>query len=183
MATLKLNSYELFSQSSNNRPVYGSGVPTGTIVQQVIKNEMIGDGTAANAHEYVPTSNTGTFTSVFWNLSITTTLTNSKIQLFAQSPYVYIQSGTGGEFWFTRNPSSDNIDVNRSGAGSGYVVYTADSGGAFRQMNAYDTPNVVAGTVLNYVVKYRRWYGSAEVYWVYDRGGSFGIFTITEIAA
>ena len=183
MAKLKLNSYELFSQSSNNKPVYGSGVPTGTIVQQVIKNQMIGNGTVGNAHEYVPTNNAGPFTSVFWNLSITTKLTNSKIQLFAQSPYVYIQSLTAGEFWFNRNPISDNIDINRSGEGTGNVVYTADSGGGFRSMQAYDTPNVAAGTDLNYVVKYRRWYGSQEVYWVFDKGGSFGVFTITEIAA
>jgi hypothetical protein len=41
MATLKLNSYELFSQSSNNQPQVGSGLPNGMIVdvQQALKTD------------------------------------------------------------------------------------------------------------------------------------------------
>ena len=181
MATLKLNSYELFSQSSNNRPVYGNGVPEGTIVQQVIKNQLIGDGTLGNAHEYV--GNTLTYTSVFFNLNITTKHANSQIHLFAQSPYVFIQSGTGGEFWFNRNPNTENIDVNRPGGdGTGYNEYDSNGGGGIRTFTAYDTPNVAAGTVLNYVIKYRRFTGSNSAYLIYDRG-QFGIFTLTELAA
>ena len=179
MATLKLNSFELFSQSSNNRPVYGSGVPAGTVVQQVIKNQLIGDGTMNNADEYV--GNTLTYTSVFFNLNITTKLANSRIHLFAQSPYVYCQSGTGGEFWFNR--STDNVDVNRPGGdGTGYNEYDSNGGGGIRTFTAYDTPNVAAGTVLNYVIKYRRYSGSNSAYLIFDRG-QFGIFTLTELAA
>jgi len=33
MATLKLNSYELFTQSENNKPEFGAGVPAGCIIQ------------------------------------------------------------------------------------------------------------------------------------------------------
>ena len=33
MATLKLNSYELFSQSSNNKPIASTGMPSGMIVK------------------------------------------------------------------------------------------------------------------------------------------------------
>ena len=178
MATLKLNSYELFSQSSTNRPEYGSGAPAGTVVQQVIKNQQIGNGTLGNAHELV--GNSLTYTSVFFNLNITTKLANSRIHLFAQSPYVYIQSGTTGEFWFNR--STDNIDINRPGDGKGYIEYSSGGGGGIRTFTAYDTPNVAAGIVLNYVMKYKRISGSNSAYLIYDRG-QFGIFTITEIAA
>ena len=78
---------------------------------------------------------------------------------------------------------SNAADINRSAAGTGNVIYMPTSGGGVTSICAYDTPNVVAGTVLQYVVKYQRWYGTAEVYWVFDRGGSFGIFTIKEVAA
>ena len=33
MATLKLNSYELFTQSENNKPEFGAGVPSGSIIK------------------------------------------------------------------------------------------------------------------------------------------------------
>lgn len=182
MADLKLDGLTVAS-SSNNAVSWGSGVPAGTIVQTVIKNQQIGNGTSGANSESV--GNTDTVTSTFFNLSVTTKLTNSKIHLFAQSPYNYIQAGTGGEYWFNRNPSTDNIDVNRpSGSdGDGAVTYNTDSHGSVNSITSIDTPNVASGTTINYVVKFRRWYGNASVYWVYDKGFSFGVFIISEIAA
>ena len=180
MAILKLNSHEVLTQSADNRPEFGAGVPSGTVVQTVIKNQRIGDGTMNNGDEVVGNSNT--ITSTFYNLSITTKLNNSKIHLVALSPYVYAQTTTGAEIWFVRNPNTDNVDVNRPVVGTGYIIYNTYNGGGSKTIIAYDTPNVSANTTLNYVIKFKRYAGSNNVWWVYDRGG-FGVFTITELAA
>jgi len=180
MATLSLGNQTIFTQSGSDKPEFGAGVPSGTIIQTVIKNERIGNGTLNNGDEVVGNSNT--ITSTFYDLSITTKHNNSKIHLVAQSPYVYSQTATGAEIWFVRNPNTDNIDINRPAEGTGYITYGADNYGGSRTIIAYDIPNVSANTTLNYVIRFKRYTGSNNVWWVYDRGG-FGVFTITEIAA
>lgn len=180
MGNLVLNGQTVLEQVGTARPEFGAGVPSGTVVQTVFKNEQIGDGTLNNGDEVV--GNADTITSTFYNLSITTKLDNSKIHLVALSPYVYSQTTTGAEIWFVRNPNTDNVDVNRPAVGTGYIIYTTDNDGGSKTIIAYDTPNVSANTTLNYVIKFKRYAGSDNVWWVYDRGG-FGVFTITELAA
>jgi hypothetical protein len=41
MATLKLNSYELFTQSENNKPEFGAGVPSGSMCNVVAEETVI----------------------------------------------------------------------------------------------------------------------------------------------
>lgn len=180
MGNLVLNGQTVLKQVGTARPEFGAGVPSGTVVQTVIKNQQIGNGTMNNGDEVV--GNNDTITSTFYNLSITTKLDNSKIHLVALSPYVYAQTSTGAEIWFVRNPNTDNVDVNRPVVGTGYIMYHTYNGGGSRTIIAYDIPNVSANTTLNYVIKFKRYAGSNNVWWVYDRGG-FGVFTITELAA
>ena len=180
MGNLTLNGQTVLTQVGTNRPEFGAGVPSGTIIQTVIKNERIGNGTLNNGDELVGNSNT--ITSTFYDLSITTKHNNSKIHLVAQSPYVYTETATGAEIWFVRNPNTDNVDINRPADGTGYIIYGSSNHGGSRTIIAYDIPNVSANTTLKYVIRFKRYSGSNAVWWVYDRGG-FGVFTITEIAA
>ena len=180
MGNLTLNGQTVLTQVGTNRPEFGAGVPSGTIIQTVIKNERIGNGTLNNGDELVGNSNT--ITSTFYDLSITTKHNNSKIHLVAQSPDVYTETATGAEIWFVRNPNTDNVDINRPADGTGYIIYGSSNHGGSRTIIAYDIPNVSANTTLNYVIRFKRYSGSNAVWWVYDRGG-FGVFTITEIAA
>ena len=185
MADFKINGVTFASESGGVVSLSNANVfPAGHVIQTVIKNQQIGGGTGTEGAANETVGNTATITSTFFNLSITTKCANSKIHLFAQSPYNYVQSGTGGEYWFNRNPTTDNIDINRpSGSdGDAALTYTTDAHGNPTSITSIDTPNVASGTTINYVVKFRRWYGSNSVYWVYDRGSQFGVFIIREIA-
>jgi len=55
MATLKLNSYELFTQSENNRPEFGTGVPAGCILQ--VKQGLKTDSFSTDLGYYVDVPN------------------------------------------------------------------------------------------------------------------------------
>ena len=55
MATLKLNSYELFTQSENNRPEFGAGVPAGCILQ--VKQGLKTDSFDTSVGYYVDVPN------------------------------------------------------------------------------------------------------------------------------
>ena len=88
MATLKLNSYELFSQSSNNRPVYGSGVPAGTIVQ-------------VQHTQFTGTANTGSISAgtrtVLFDSASSTEILNVTIKPQFQTSTIWLQCMWCGE--------------------------------------------------------------------------------------
>ena len=72
MATLKLNSFELFSQSSNNQPQVGTGFPSGHIIQnQVIEYSTYKEFTNTTPTGYAEFSKT-----------ITLLQTNSKVLVY-----------------------------------------------------------------------------------------------------
>jgi len=52
MATLKLNSYELFTQSENNKPEFGAGVPAGCMLQVAYQSGLY-DGQTADQNLYL----------------------------------------------------------------------------------------------------------------------------------
>jgi hypothetical protein len=65
MATLKLNSYELFTQSENNKPEFGTGVPTGCMlnIESAWFNNQLSyntaDGTGFSSADGSPISSGG----------------------------------------------------------------------------------------------------------------------------
>ena len=80
MATLKLNSYELFTQSENNKPEFGAGGPTGCTLQvkSTTKTDQWGGSGVSNGNAGVtPYAVTGLA------VSITPKFSSSKILLFA----------------------------------------------------------------------------------------------------
>ena len=121
MANFKMGSQTVFTQTDDNRPVYGSGIPAGTVLQ--VKNTLMGD-----ALNFTPTSQTWTDIAGL-SVQITPSSSSNKILVFASVHGVTLQNVVG----FLRT-YRDNVAVgigNTSGSRS-------TISGAIKETTSYD---------------------------------------------
>ena len=128
MATLKLNSYELFTQSENNKPEFGTGVPSGTILQ--VQHTQF-DSTAimtgiANGSEYVLCDGAAGSGTEILNVNITPKFNNSKIWIQVQwiGEFNPVGMTWNSIFFLYRNTTKLH---NTSGAGSSGIMSPSTS--------------------------------------------------------
>ena len=149
MAKLKLNSYELFSQSSNNRPEFGAGGPTGCTLQvksTTKTDQWGGSGVSTGNNGVTPYAVTGLA------VSITPKFSSSKILLFAD---IFMGSADFQNYNFlwsihrSINGSSFNaVGVGNDSAAGAYVMggynFYPSGGNPFAggtSKNYLDSPN------------------------------------------
>ncbi len=151
MAILKLNSYELFSQSSNNQPQVGSGFPKGHVIQTFVKQFTTYDEWITSTPEVISG----------FNQSISVTQSTSKIHIT-----LYL-SGAGKKdnntslaVQLTENTTSLNILLTNMIGFTNSTAYITDSAVQFYEHNHAQT----TGTVLNYVPKFYSKSGNSKAF-------------------
>jgi len=128
MATLKLNSYELFTQSENNKPEFGTGVPSGTVLQVRTDLKTIGNtGDDADIQSTPITATTFATGYTTNSLSITPYFSTSKILLMFNGMIEHSNATNQGfEVYFAK----DSIQLLTSGGNknANMFVYTGGTG-------------------------------------------------------
>lgn len=96
MATLKLNSYELFTQSENNKPEFGAGVPSGMPIQ-IVTNHIRSSETYNNTVDAGTASTNPTqWEKTIVSASITPHFANSRILIEMHSAW---SAASGANHW------------------------------------------------------------------------------------
>ena len=194
MATLKLNSYELFTQSENNRPEFGTGVPAGCMLQvkSTTKTDHWGGSGISNGNSGVtPYAVTGL------SVSITPKFSSSNILLFADI-FMGMNNFEGYNYYWSFYRSINGSSYAPIGVGNdsnatqfmsgGHNMYPSGSSVPFaggNSKNYLDSPSTTSEII------YQIYVGAADsnaILYVNRRGNTTtisGVSTITamEIAA
>jgi len=139
MATLKLNSYELFTQSENNKPEFGAGVPSGTILQvqhTQFDSTAIMTGIANNGSGYVLCDGVAGSGTEILNVNITPKFNNSKIWIQVQwtGEFNPVEMTWNSIFYLYRNTTKLH---NTSGIASSGIMTSSTS---YTSANEDSTP-------------------------------------------
>jgi hypothetical protein len=117
MAILKLNSHEVLTQSGDNRPEFGAGVPSGTILQVVSQSSTTA----------IP-DNTGTYVD-FLIANITPRFSGNKIYILStiQTYHVVAASVAQGRIYRDSTNLGYEFSDYYTGTGSGLPGNTCNS--------------------------------------------------------
>jgi len=188
MATLKLNSYELFTQSENNKPEFGTGVPAGCMLQvkSTTKTDHWGGSGISNGNSGVtPYAVTGL------SVSITPKFSSSNILLFAD---IFMGSSDfqNYNFYWSIYRNINGTGFNAIGVGNDSNASQFVMGG----QNFYPNgPNPFAGgTSKNYLdspnttsgITYQIYVGAADsnaTLYVNRKGSGSGVCGVSTITA
>ena len=128
MAILKLNSYELFTQSGDNRPEFGAGVPSGTVLQ--VRTDLKTIGSSGSDADIQSTSITATTFATGYttnSLSITPYFSTSKILLLFNGMIQHSGTGAQGfEVYFAKD--SSQLLTSGGNKNANMFVYTGGTG-------------------------------------------------------
>jgi hypothetical protein len=193
MATLKLNSYEIFTQSENNRPEFGAGVPSGMLMNVVQSVKRDTQQVGGNSSTYESSEEiTGLSVTITPKLQVSNFLITVVIHVGASGGQEGLHfrlfkngsviSGAQGD---TSN-SGTNKDRNFLHIGAHYTsneMYPAT--GLYLDNNTGVSPITYSIRAKGYTTSYPGWINRAEVEQNDNTSYSRPISTITvmEIAA
>ena len=177
MATLKLNSYELFTQSENNRPEFGAGVPIGGVVNITQYRRPGKNSTALSSIEQF-SNETRTILSV----TVTAKLDNSNFFIMTNLDAYNGTSTMRGDCYLRRTISSTTVNIDEHK----YAFYKNSPEAEFQQHSfmVLDSPNVAKETNIIYFLDVQET-ASVSTHFGYgdSGGGSSNSITVWEIAA